>query len=100
MDGVTVSYEVSYRSNQPGVNLTLNHTHSLNVTLTNVLPGSQYDITVVTVGVKELRSSYVNLSAYTGILKHMAHRFTVYLYRVYGCISMFVFPQLLMQCKI
>ncbi len=95
-----MSYEVSYRSNQPGVNLTLNHANSLNVTLTNLLPGSQYDITVVTIGVKELRSSYVNLSAYTGIVKHTAHRFTVYFYRVYGCISMFVFPQLLMQCKI
>uniref|UniRef100_A0A9J8B022 protein-tyrosine-phosphatase n=1 Tax=Cyprinus carpio carpio TaxID=630221 RepID=A0A9J8B022_CYPCA len=65
MDGVTVSYEVSYRSNQSGVNLTLNLTNSLNATLTNLLPGSQYDITVVSIGVKELRSSYVNLSAYT-----------------------------------
>uniref|UniRef100_A0A8C2K595 protein-tyrosine-phosphatase n=1 Tax=Cyprinus carpio TaxID=7962 RepID=A0A8C2K595_CYPCA len=66
MDGVTVSYEVSYKSNQPGVNLeTLNYTYSLNVTLTNLLPGSQYDITVVTIGVKGLRSSYVNLTAYT-----------------------------------
>ncbi|XP_042583947.1 receptor-type tyrosine-protein phosphatase eta-like isoform X1 [Cyprinus carpio] len=66
MDGVTVSYEVSYKSNQPGVNLeTLNYTYSLNVTITNLLPGSQYDITVVTIGVKGLRSSYVNLTAYT-----------------------------------
>uniref|UniRef100_A0A8C1BNQ8 protein-tyrosine-phosphatase n=1 Tax=Cyprinus carpio carpio TaxID=630221 RepID=A0A8C1BNQ8_CYPCA len=66
MDGVTVSYEVSYKSNQPGVNLeTLNYTYSLNVTITNLLPGSQYDVTVVTIGVKGLRSSYVNLTAYT-----------------------------------
>ncbi|XP_043101766.1 receptor-type tyrosine-protein phosphatase eta isoform X2 [Puntigrus tetrazona] len=64
MDGVAVSYEVSYRSIQ-GVNLTLNQTYSLNATLTNLLPGSQYDISVVTVGVKELRSSYINLPAYT-----------------------------------
>ncbi|XP_026071307.1 receptor-type tyrosine-protein phosphatase eta isoform X2 [Carassius auratus] len=60
-----VCYEVSYRSNQSGVNLTLNHTNSLNATLTNLLPGSQYDITVVSIGVKELRSSSVNLTAYT-----------------------------------
>ncbi|XP_016092717.1 receptor-type tyrosine-protein phosphatase eta-like [Sinocyclocheilus grahami] len=64
MDGVTVSYEVSYRSNQSGVNQLLNNTNSLNMTLTNVLPSSQYDITVVTIGVKDLRSSYVNLTAY------------------------------------
>ncbi|XP_016407120.1 receptor-type tyrosine-protein phosphatase eta-like [Sinocyclocheilus rhinocerous] len=64
MDGVTVSYEVSYRSNQSGVNQLLNHTNSLNTTLTNLLPSSQYDITVVTIGVKDLRSSYVNLTAY------------------------------------
>ncbi len=67
-----MSYEVSYRSNQPGVNLTLNQTKSLNVTLTNVLPGSQYDITVVTIGVRDLRSSYVYLSAYTGTVKRTA----------------------------
>ncbi|XP_059369293.1 receptor-type tyrosine-protein phosphatase eta-like isoform X2 [Carassius carassius] len=60
-----VCYEVSYRSNQSGVNLTLNHTNSLNATLTNLLPGSQYDLTVVSIGVKELRSSNVNLTAYT-----------------------------------
>ncbi|XP_016299433.1 receptor-type tyrosine-protein phosphatase eta-like isoform X2 [Sinocyclocheilus anshuiensis] len=65
MDGVTVSYVVSYRSNQPGVNLTLSHTNSSNVTLTNLLPGSQYNITVVTIGEKDLRSSNVNLPAYT-----------------------------------
>ncbi|XP_050970837.1 LOW QUALITY PROTEIN: receptor-type tyrosine-protein phosphatase eta [Labeo rohita] len=65
MEGVSVSYEVSYRSNQSGVSQTLNQTSSLNVMLTNLLPGSQYDITVVTVGVKDLRSSYVNLSSYT-----------------------------------
>ncbi|KAF4110980.1 hypothetical protein G5714_008011 [Onychostoma macrolepis] len=65
MDGVTVSYEVSYRSNQPRVNLTSSHINSLNVTLTNLFPGSQYNITVVTIGVKNLRSSYVNLLAYT-----------------------------------
>ncbi|XP_067295076.1 receptor-type tyrosine-protein phosphatase eta isoform X2 [Pseudorasbora parva] len=65
MDGLTVSYEVSYRSNQSGVNLTLNQTASLNTTLTNLVSGIQYDITVVTIGVRDLRSSYVNLIAYT-----------------------------------
>lgn len=78
MEGVSVSYEVSYRSNQSGVSQTLNQTSSLNVMLTNLLPGSQYDITVVTVGVKDLRSSYVNLSSYTGTVKHPAqHAFTL-----------------------
>ncbi|XP_051755908.1 receptor-type tyrosine-protein phosphatase eta isoform X3 [Ctenopharyngodon idella] len=65
MDGLNVSYEVSYRSSQSGVNLTLNPTTSLNATLTNLLSGSQYDIAVVTIGVKDLRSSLVNLTAYT-----------------------------------
>ncbi|XP_059389008.1 receptor-type tyrosine-protein phosphatase eta-like isoform X2 [Carassius carassius] len=66
MDGVIVSYEVSCRSNQPGVNSeSLNSTNSLNMTFTNLLPGSQYNITVVTIGVKDLKSSYVNLTAYT-----------------------------------
>ncbi|XP_026123520.1 receptor-type tyrosine-protein phosphatase eta-like isoform X2 [Carassius auratus] len=66
MDGVSVSYEVTCRSNQPGVNPeSLNSTNSLNMTLTNLLPSSQYNITVVTIGVKDLRSSYVNLIAYT-----------------------------------
>lgn len=72
MDGLNVSYEVSYRSSQSGVNLTLNPTTSLNATLTNLLSGSQYDIAVVTIGVKDLRSSLVNLTAYTGTVQHTA----------------------------
>lgn len=73
MDGVSVSYEVTCRSNQPGVNPeSLNSTNSLNMTLTNLLPSSQYNITVVTIGVKDLKSSYVNLIAYTGTVKHTA----------------------------
>ncbi|KAL1271207.1 hypothetical protein QQF64_030223 [Cirrhinus molitorella] len=62
MDGVSVSYEVSYRSNQSWVSLNLTQ---INVTLMNLLPGSQYDITLVTIGVKDLRSLNVNLTAYT-----------------------------------
>ncbi|XP_048040798.1 receptor-type tyrosine-protein phosphatase eta isoform X3 [Megalobrama amblycephala] len=65
MDGLNVSYEVSYRSSLSGVNLTLHQTTSLTATLTNLLSGSQYDIAVVTIGVKDLRSSLVNLTAYT-----------------------------------
>ncbi|XP_067258289.1 receptor-type tyrosine-protein phosphatase eta-like isoform X2 [Chanodichthys erythropterus] len=65
MDGLIVSYEVSYRSSLSGVNLILNQTSSLNAMLTNLLSGSQYDIAVVTIGVKDLRSSLVNLTAYT-----------------------------------
>ncbi|XP_052005244.1 receptor-type tyrosine-protein phosphatase eta [Xyrauchen texanus] len=65
MDGVNVTYEVSYRLSQSGLNLTLSQTTSLNVTVKSLLPGSQYDITVVTIGVKDLRSSFVNLTAFT-----------------------------------
>ncbi|XDV18094.1 hypothetical protein PO909_023862 [Leuciscus waleckii] len=65
MDGLTVSYEVSYRSISSGVNLTSIQITSLNTTLTNLLPGSQYDITAGTIGVKDLKSSCVNLIAYT-----------------------------------
>ncbi|XP_073693105.1 receptor-type tyrosine-protein phosphatase eta [Garra rufa] len=65
MDGVNVSYEVLYRSNHSGVSLNSTQINSLNVTLINLLPGSQYDISVVTVGVKDLRSSNVKLTAYT-----------------------------------
>lgn len=70
MDGLNVSYEVSYRSSQSEVNLT--QTTSLNATLTNLLSGSQYDIAVVTIGVKDLRSSLVNHTAYTGTVQHTA----------------------------
>ncbi|KAG1943170.1 receptor-type tyrosine-protein phosphatase eta [Pimephales promelas] len=65
MDGLTVSYKVLYRSNTSVVNLTSIQTTSLNTTLTNLLSGSQYDITAVTIGVKDLWSSSVNLIAYT-----------------------------------
>lgn len=72
MYGLTVSYEVSYRSSSSGVNLTSIQTTSLNTMLTNLLPGSQYDITAVTIGVKDLKSSSVNLIAYTGTVQHTA----------------------------
>ncbi|XP_077085178.1 receptor-type tyrosine-protein phosphatase eta isoform X2 [Siphateles boraxobius] len=65
MDGLTVSYEVLYRSNSSVVNQISIQTTSLNTTLTNLFSGSQYDITALTIGVKDLRSSYVNLTAYT-----------------------------------
>ncbi|XP_051564734.1 receptor-type tyrosine-protein phosphatase eta-like isoform X1 [Myxocyprinus asiaticus] len=65
MDEVNVTYEVSYRPSQSGLNLTLSQSTSLNYTLTSLLPGSQYDIAVVTIGVKDFRSSFVNLTAYT-----------------------------------
>lgn len=70
MEGLNVSYEVSYRFNQSWV--TLNQTTALNTMLTNLSSGSQYDITVVTIGVKDLRSSLVNLTAYTGTVQHTA----------------------------
>ncbi|TRY85789.1 hypothetical protein DNTS_014591 [Danionella cerebrum] len=65
MDGVIVSYEVSYRNNPSGVELTLNQTSFLNVTLNNLLSGCQYDIRVVTKGVSDLRSTNKTLTAYT-----------------------------------
>lgn len=72
MDGLTFSYEVLYRSNSLGVNLTSIQTTSLNTTLTNLFSGSQYNITADTIGAKDLRSSNVNLIAYTGTVQHTA----------------------------
>ncbi|XP_051991637.1 receptor-type tyrosine-protein phosphatase eta-like [Xyrauchen texanus] len=65
MGEVTVTYEVSYRPSQSGLNLTFSQSASLNHTLTSLLPGSQYDIAVVTIGVNDSRSSLVTLTAYT-----------------------------------
>lgn len=76
MAGVTVSYGVSYMSVQPGVNLPLTYqlTVSSNMTtITNLLSGTQYNITVVTIGVYNLSSSFINLNAYTGSAQHSMH---------------------------
>lgn len=64
MDGVNVSYEVSYTTNQSG---TIQTTSVGSLTLTNLTSSSRYEISVVTVGVKDRRSSYVNLTTYTGV---------------------------------
>nr|XP_021333228.1 receptor-type tyrosine-protein phosphatase eta isoform X3 [Danio rerio] len=66
MSGVAVSYGVSYVPVQPGVNLPLTQTTSSNMTnITNLLSGTQYTITVVTNGVNNLSSSFINLIGYT-----------------------------------
>ncbi|XP_056317865.1 receptor-type tyrosine-protein phosphatase eta [Danio aesculapii] len=64
MSGMAVSYGVSYVTVQPGVNLSLT-TSSYMTNITNLLSGTQYNITVVTIGVNNLTSSFVNLIGYT-----------------------------------
>lgn len=62
MDGVDVFYEVSYTPSQSGSNQT---TSQDALTLTSLTSGSRYEICVVTIGLKDRRSSYVNLTTYT-----------------------------------
>ncbi|KAI7814931.1 receptor-type tyrosine-protein phosphatase eta precursor, partial [Triplophysa rosa] len=62
MDGVNVSYEVSYTSSQSRSNQT---TSQVGSTLSGLSSGSRYEICVVTVGVKDRRSSCVYLTTYT-----------------------------------
>ncbi|XP_056603685.1 receptor-type tyrosine-protein phosphatase eta isoform X3 [Triplophysa dalaica] len=62
MDGVDVSYEVSFTSGQSNGNQTINQVASI---LSNLSSGSRYEICVATVGVKNRRSSCVNLTSYS-----------------------------------
>ncbi|XP_073668808.1 receptor-type tyrosine-protein phosphatase eta isoform X2 [Paramisgurnus dabryanus] len=62
MNGVNVSYEVLYTFNQSCMNST---SSSLNLALSGLLSGTQYVISVVTVGVQNLKSSPVQLTTYT-----------------------------------
>ncbi|XP_072526999.1 receptor-type tyrosine-protein phosphatase eta [Salminus brasiliensis] len=63
MDGFHLFYEVSYKSSQSNISTFLTNSSSTN--LTTLSPGSQYSITICTVGVVGLKSSSVSIISYT-----------------------------------
>ncbi|XP_062845375.1 receptor-type tyrosine-protein phosphatase eta [Trichomycterus rosablanca] len=63
MDGPGVAYEVSYKLDQ--FNTTTILQTNKTVQLTALSPGSQYNMTICTIGVMDLKSSSINITAYT-----------------------------------
>ncbi|KAL7833856.1 hypothetical protein AOLI_G00288160 [Acnodon oligacanthus] len=63
MDGLSVFYEVSFKSSQSSTNTSL--TNNTSIQFTALSPGNQYNIAICTIGVLGLKSSSVTIIAYT-----------------------------------